>query len=287
MHYGGNMIVDIHTHLVNFDKDFGEPLRSDLTRCGISHDTWRFSEADYLENTKGADRVVVFGIKARKTGWNVSNEAVSAFVGRHSEKYIFFASIDPTDDKFYEELRYCHATLGCKGVKLGPIYQGLHPHDPKYYRIYDYCEQNRLPILTHMATTFSSGVPLEYARPIHMDKVSCDFPGLKIVLAHLGHPWETETLAVIRKQPNVYADLSALYYRPWQFYNAMRLAVEYGCCDKILFGSDFPATTTCDSIKGLHSMNRIVEGTGLPLIQEDIIEQIINRDSLNILGIEG
>ena len=279
------MIIDIHTHLVDFDHDFGQRLRDDLTRCGISHDTWRFSEEDYLKGTEAADKVVVFGIRAEKTGWDIKNEAVAAFTNKYKEKYIFFASVDPCDPKAFDELRYCHQTLGCKGLKVGPIYQGLHPHDPIYYKIYDYCEQNNLPIMTHMATTFSSGVPLEYARPIHMDKVSCDFPDLKIVLAHLGHPWEGETLAVIRKQKNVYADISALYYRPWQFYNAMQLACEYGCCNKILFGSDFPATTTEGSIHGFRNMNKIIEGTSLPKIPSDVIEQIIHRDSLSMLGI--
>lgn len=280
------MIIDIHTHLVDFDNDFGDVLRDDLTRCGIPHEKWKYSEEDYLEGTSAADKVVVFGIKANKTGWNVKNDAVATFVERNRGKYIFFASVDPSEPDSLEELHYCHITLGCKGVKLGPVYQGLHPHDQRYYNIFDYCDRNNLPIMTHMATTFSSGVPLEYARPIHMDKVSCDFPNLKIVLAHLGHPWEAEALAVIRKQPNVYADVSALYYRPWQFYNAMQLAVEYGCCNKLFFGSDFPATTTRDSIIGFRKMNEIVCETHLPQIPNDIIEQIIQRNSLKALGIE-
>jgi predicted TIM-barrel fold metal-dependent hydrolase len=282
---GDTMIIDIHTHLVDFDSEFDQKLRDDLTRCGISHDTWRFTEEDYLEGTKSADKVVVFGIRGKKTGWNVRNEAVADFVERHKEKYLFFASVDPCDPNVLDDLKYNHKSLGCKGVKLGPIYQGVHPHDPIYYKIYEYCEANHLPIMTHMATTFSSGVPLEYAWPVHMDKVACDFPGLKIILAHLGHPWIGETLAIIRKQENVFADLSALYYRPWQFYNAMMMASEYGCCNKILFGSDFPATTTGSSIEGLHNVNRIVEGTGLPRISSELIDEIIHRDSLKLLGV--
>jgi predicted TIM-barrel fold metal-dependent hydrolase len=129
-----------------------------------------------------------------------------------------------------------------------------------------------------MAATFSSGVPLDYARPCHMDKAACDFPKLKFILAHLGHPWEAETIAVIRRNENVYADISALYYRPWQFYNSMRLAVEYGCCHKLLFGSDYPATTTKNSIDGLRNINSIIKDSGLPPIPEDVTEAIINRD---------
>jgi hypothetical protein len=32
---------------------------------------------------------------------------------------------------------------------------------------------------------------------------------------------------VARKQPNVYCEVSALYYRPWQFYNILVTAQEY------------------------------------------------------------
>jgi len=276
------MIIDIHTHLLNFN-DFGDNLREDLTRSGISHDIWTYSEEDYLKATGAADKVIVFGLKAEKTGWNVKNEPVADFVSRHKDKYIYFASIDPYHENYMQDLKYNHANLKCKGIKIGPIYQGVHPCDRKYYEIYDYCEKNALPVITHMATTFSSGVPLDYARPYHIDNAACDFPKLKIILAHLGHPWESEAIAVIRRNKNVYADISALYYRPWQFYNSMRLAVEYGCTHKILFGSDYPATTTENSIKGMRNINNIIKNSGLPVIPEEVTEGIIYRDSLKIL----
>jgi len=276
------MIIDMHTHLLNFE-DFGENLREDLIRSGISHDIWTYSEADYLAATSAADKVIVFGLKAEKTGWHVKNEPVADFVLRHSDKYIYFAAIDPYQADYMQDLKYNHVNLNCKGIKIGPIYQGVHPCDKKYCEIYDYCEKNALPIITHMATTFSSGVPLDYARPYHIDQVACDFPKLKIVLAHLGHPWEGEAIAVIRRNENVYADISALYYRPWQFYNSMRLAVEYGCTHKILFGSDYPATTTENSIKGLRNINNIIKDSGLPVIPGEITESIIYRDSIKIL----
>ncbi|MCL2059635.1 MAG: amidohydrolase family protein [Oscillospiraceae bacterium] len=277
------MIVDMHTHFIDFEREVGKQARADLTRSGIPHGLWTYSEEEYLAGTGAADKVVAFGLDAQRTGWNARNDRVADFVARHNEKYIYFASIDPSRDGFMQDLAYNHLELKCRGVKIGPIYQGVHPCDQRYYDIYSYCERNALPIITHMATTFSSGVPLDYARPYHMDQVACDFPGLRLVLAHLGHPWEAEAIAIIRRNSNVYADISALYYRPWQFYNAMRLAEEYGCCHKLLFGSDFPATTTEGSIKGLRGVNDILGSSGLPPIPADTIEAIITRDSLAIL----
>ena len=279
------MIFDVHTHLLDFSRHADKQLKDDIIRCGIDLSLYDFTEAEYEKATEAADKAVVFGIRAKKTGWNVSNEFVYDFVARNSHKYIYFASIDPMDNDFMEQLAFEHRERHCKGVKLGPIYQGLHPHDPAYYKIYEYCGKHRLPIMTHMATTFSSGAPMEYARPVHMDTVACDFPELKIVMAHLGHPWIDECVAAVRHQPNLYADISALYYRPWQFYQAMMLITEYGVADKIFFGSDFPATTTAGSVAGLKGVNKIVENSSLPHVPDRIIDNILYKDSLSILGI--
>lgn len=280
------MLIDLHTHLVHYQTDFTEPFYSDLARCGIPSGSWDYTEEDYLAGTAHADRALVFGLRGKKTGWQADNRSVADFVARHSKKYLFFTSIDPLEEDFLDQLRYDHQTLKCKGVKLGPVYQGLPPWVKEYREIYAYCEKNNLPIITHMATTFSSGVPLDWARPVHMDQIACEYPALKIVMAHLGHPWEGECIAAIRRQPNLYADLSALYYRPWQFYNSMRLLEEYGAGNKVFFGSDFPATTTKDSIEGVRGVNRIVKDTGLPEISQDLISSILERNPLQELSIE-
>ena len=279
------MIVDLHTHLLRAETDFGPELRADLERCHIGLESWTYTEEEYLAGTAAAERVVVFGLSAAKTGWHGNNGRVADFVARHSDKYVFFTSVDPADPDYMDRLAHDHQVLGAKGVKVGPIYQGFHPCCKEYENIYAYCQRYGLPVISHMAATFSSGVPLDYARPIHMDQMASQFPGVKFVLAHLGHPWEGECIAAIRHQPNLYADLSALYYRPWQFYHAMMLVQEYDIFDKVLFGSDFPATTTASSLEGVRGLNQIVEGTSLPRVCMDKVEEILNRDSLSLLGI--
>jgi len=279
------MIIDIHTHFMNVDTDWNERVYADLARCNMNAAPWKFTAEDHLRETAAADAAVVFGLQGRKTGWNIPNDAVAAHVSRAPHRLIFFTSVDPGQEDYLEELERGHQTLGCQGVKLGPVYQGVHPLDKRYYDIYRYCERHGLPIMIHMAATFSSGVPLEYARPLHMDQVATDFPDLKIVMAHMGHPWEGETIAAIRHSPNLYADISALYYRPWQFYNTMRLVTEYRAEGKVLFGSDYPATTTSGSISGLRNVNAVLGTSGLPPVPDDVIESILNRDSLRLLNL--
>lgn len=276
------MIYDIHTHFWKIEDLDLETFKDNKKTKGINK-RFEITSEMHLEETKAADKSVVFGLRAK--GFNISNDTVKAQVDLAPERFVFFTSINPSEAGFMDELERTHLDLGAKGIKIGPIYQGVHPLDERYRRIYSYAEKNGLPVLTHMAATFVGDFPIEYARPVHMDQVAIDYPGLKIVLAHLGHPWCDETITIIRRHPNVYADISALYYRPWQFYNAMRILVEYGTSEKVFFGSDFPFTVPSESVKGFRNLNHVIEGTNLPKVPEDIIEEILHRDSFGILGI--
>ena len=128
--------------------------------------------------------------------------------------------------------------------------------------------------------------PLEYSNAVLLDPVARSFPDLKMVIAHLGHPWFAETACVVRKHPNVYTDMSALSTRPWQMYNAMITALEYGIEKKILFGTDYPFFTVKRTIEAFRNINKVVEGTNLPRVPEQVIEDIIHRDTLQILGLD-
>ena len=118
--------------------------------------------------------------------------------------------------------------------------------------------------------------------PRHHDAVAIRFPEVKIIMAHLGHPYEGECVVTARKHPNVYADISALHYRPFQLYQSLMLVQEYGVWDKILFGTDYPFTTVNASIAGLRKLNDMTAGTGLPRLNEQAIEAMIQRVERNI-----
>src|SRR3954453_5063641 len=91
-------------------------------------------------------------------------------------------------------------------------------------------------------------------------------------------PWHEECIAVVRKQPNVYAEVSALFYRPWQFWNILVTAQEYLVADKIFWGTDFPFSRVEESVEGLRNVNRVVAGTGLPRVADETIERILHSD---------
>jgi len=229
------------------------------------------------------ERVIVFGLKARLTGYWVPDEYVAQFAARAPDKLIGFACCDPTQPAYMDELTHAVEDLRLRGVKMGPIYAGFDPRDPRCEPVYQYCERRGLPIIFHAGTTYNRAAPLGYSRPWLWDEVAVAHPELRMVLAHLGHPFYDECLVVIRKHPHVYADVSALYYRPWQFYNMMITAQEYRVTPKLLFGTDYPFTTGQGSIDGLRNVNAVIGNSGLPHVSAEIIETILSRDSLSLL----
>src|SRR4030095_555422 len=102
--------------------------------------------------------------------------------------------------------------------------------------LWQYASRHELPVLLHTGTTFVAQAPLAFTLPRLILPVCVRLPDVKIILAHLGHPYEGECVVTIRKHENVYADVSALHYRPWQLYHSLMLAQAYGVGHKLLFG---------------------------------------------------
>ena len=197
-----------------------------------------------------------------------------------------FLSVDPTQPGWRDELEEGHQNLGLRGIKLLSMYAGFSPDSAELDDLWRYATKHHLPVLLHTGTTFIDKAPLECTLPRLLDNVAIRFPEVRIILAHLSHPYEGECIAVIRKHRHVYADVSALHYRPFQLYHSLMLVQEYGVWSKLLFGSDYPFTTVDASIAGLRKLNQMVEGTNLPRLDMDQMEQMINRNSLDLLNLE-
>ena len=294
-----HLIIDIHTHLPRTREatpDKGTPkdyVPSRPDRFARPRYTWK----EFVEVMKPVDRVVVFNIARDPAAPPAAeefmqsaqelNDTTAEFVKEQGGKFIGFMSVHPRDPKFLPEMDRAYHELGLRGVKLGPNYQNFDPLGEGAFQIYQKAQELKIPVLFHQGTSPSRFADLDYAHPRHADRIGMAFPDLKVVLAHMGHPWQTDCIAVIRKHPNIYADISALFYRPWSHYNCMRLATEWSVLHKLLFASDCPAAATPrETMDGMRKVNAVIEGTKLPPVPEDAIEEIIHRNSLELLGLE-
>jgi uncharacterized protein len=293
------MIVDVHTHPPSYRGVVPEDKK-------LLNTLWRPDRAveavvnwdAYLKGVAAADRAIVFNI-AWRAGETAGakfkdqrgdipgnlNDVAAALVKANPDKLIGFMALHPFDDNLEDEFERCRVDLGMKGIKLGANYQNFDPLEPRALKIYDLAQRYGLPILFHQGTSPVRFAPIIYSHPLKMDEIAMRYPNLKIIMAHMGHPWTVDTAVVIRKHPNLFADVSALFYRPYTLYEAMIKATEWNVLHKIMLGSDFPVATTEETMNGMRKVNDILEGTKLPRVPEEKIEAILNRDSLSLLGL--
>ena len=225
------------------------------------------------------DRAIIFTLRYGDTiGVEGDDRTTAAAVAKYPDKFLGFAYVDPRRKDCMALLRHAVEDLGLRGVKYGPIYNGVSLDDPRMTPIYEYCVAGDLPLTMHMGTTYTRLYSADLGRPIHVEEVALRFPELKLIMAHMGHPWYEECVVIARKQPNVYAEISAIYYRRWQFYNVMMAIQEYQVADKIFFGSDYPFSTPEEGLRLTRSVNELVEASALPRVSSEVIDTIVHAD---------
>jgi predicted TIM-barrel fold metal-dependent hydrolase len=278
------MVIDVHSHYFRDPDHFSSDFAAQAKRGRNIDLTVRWPE--YAANAKDARKTIVFGGKARLSGLWVPDQEIATYVQTAPDRLMGFLSLDPTQPGWQDELEEGHHNLHLKGIKLMPMYAGFAPNSSDLDYLWEYATRHSLPVLCHTGTTFVSQAPLKYTLPVLIDDVAIRFPNVKIIMAHLSHPYEGECVVTIRKHANVYADCSALHYRPFQLYHSLMLLQEYGVWHKLLFGSDYPFTTVQASLEGMRNLNKMLDGTALPRLDRDAMEQMFERNSLELLGID-
>src|SRR3954471_19160245 len=292
------MIVDCHTHVWQSPDqlgqlDLGEAQRTLRTRtarlAANARPIWRSipsADADHhYAQTSTVDKSIVLGFKSRYLRAEVPNKYVSEYVARYPAKLIGFAGIDPTERGAVEEVRSAKFDLHLRGLTISPSNQDFHPSDSRAMRVYEEAEKLGMPVLIHPHGPMTEQSKLEYGRPYLLDDVARSFPNLRLVIAQLGQPWIDETICMLGKHPNVFADVSGLLSRPWQAYNALVSCYQADVIDKLLFGSDFPYTNAEECIESLYRINQLAQGTNLPVVPREALRGIVERDAIGLLGL--
>ena len=253
------MIVDVHTHVGEYPLHISEKFAAEARAAWPEVTLGGSLDDHYTDALADVDRAVVLAFNAPAAGFVVPNDYVAAYVARDPARLIGFGAVDPSAPSAIDELERMQSDLGLVGCKLGPIYQNVDPLGPDFLRVCEALERLELPMLIHQGTTFARAGSLLLARPILLDEIALRYPKLKIVIAHIGHPWFDEAIAVVRRHPHVYADISGLVTRRWLLYQALVSAIEYRVEHKLLFGTDYPFFSARQTIDGLRS----VTGNGL------------------------
>lgn len=240
----------------------------------------------HLAAAEPVDKTIVLGFKSRYQAADITNEHIAAYVHDHNDRMLGFAGIDPSNPKeAIADLKKAKEELFMRGVAVAPAAQDFHPSSSHAMSVYAEIGRLAMPVLFHTGPFLTPATRLDFARPFLLDEVARELPNLKIIISHLGYPWVEETIVLLGKHANVFADISRLLQRPWLAYQSLLSAHQHGVMDKLLFGSGFPFSTAAQSIENLYSINHLVGGTSLPVIPREQLRGIVQRDTLALLGL--
>lgn len=175
------------------------------------------------------------------------NPVVLEAVRKYPDRLVGLAGVDPRKgSEAVRELETYVRDYGFKGCRINPNdWGGFFLNDRMLYPIYEKCAELGVPV--HVHTGVDPAGYLKHNNPVYLDDVAMDFPKLTILMEHFGFPWVDEALAMCHKNENVYLTLAyhlniLIHKSPSLAWQTLEKMMVYCGPDKILWGSDYPAT---------------------------------------------
>jgi predicted TIM-barrel fold metal-dependent hydrolase len=260
-------VIDFHVHPKMPDLKF----LSDMRQAGISHavilatdtDPENVNRPEILDSLRAQYecsekagvapfdrtlRMIRTGLYSRS---HVTDQDVADWVETYPDVFIGFGSVDLCKSETYvrEKLEKIES-LKLRGIKLLPYSQFFHPAENENMPLlFDFCKRTGAIVLTHTgcaAGAFELPELSQNSRPELWETMARKYPEVPIVLAHFSSYsnqkpgiWFEEALALMKKCPNVYADISAATYllKDPQRVEKMREATGF---KQVLFATDYP-----------------------------------------------
>ncbi|MEY3022580.1 MAG: hypothetical protein RIS86_1778 [Planctomycetota bacterium] len=279
------MIVDLETRLWHAPEELGPELADAIRRLGAARWLAPDGSADaHAAATAGIDAAMAISFRSGALGAAMDASAISRRVEASDGRLLHALAIDPTAPGASEEVEAARACGAC-AIWIDPALQAFHPSDTRAMRVLDRAEANQLPVFIGWSGPQPASARMEYARPFLLDEAARAFPRLSIVLSGFGLPFVAETIALMAKHDRVFTTTAGIAARPWELLHALQSARDAGVDAKVLFASGFPFDTPARAVEGLYAVNAMVAGTGLPHLSRAALRDIVERDSISLLGL--
>ena len=207
-----------------------------------------------------------------------SNEWICGLAKSHRE-LIPFVGVDPgilDPEEMEAHVREMARENGAKGVKVHPASQGFYMHDQGMTGVWRVCVELDLPVIAHVGPAKSGE---QYSTPKAFGPVMEAFPGLRLVMAHMGGGSWRRLPEFAEVHPNAYYDICEIIewtgapLAPTDLELA-KLILKVGV-EKVMMGSDFPWYSI------LHTVERVNE---LPLLTDEQRSLILGGNALEFLA---
>ncbi len=262
------MIVDFHTHvfpddvapkaIAALEEQGGVPAVSDGTVSGLLRSMDR----------AGIERSVILPVSTRERQVTAINRWVAGLSG---DRLISFGTLFPGMRAVREETARL-AEHGIRGIKLHPDYQMVNLDDPRMDTLLDACREYGMTVMVH-AGVFIPGYPPGRTTPEMIAGLLDRFPGLRVIVAHMGglETWDAVERSLSGRE--VLFD-TALCFRRMNETQFLSILRHHGI-GRVLFGTDHPWLGQREALDVLDRWNltqeerRLIRGdTALRVLRE-------------------
>ena len=278
------MIIDFHTHI--FPDKMAEQTIKALAAQSNTKPICNGTFDSLLSSMKrsGVDYSVVLPVVTKPSQFESINRFAASI--NNTEGILSFGGIHPDNDNISEKLEYIKS-LGLKGIKLHPDYQGGYIDDSRYIRIIKECLRLDLCCLIH------AGLDVGYPTPIHCppDRIYIMLKEVlaehepdsqisispdkapKIILAHMGGYLQWQLVEELLVGQPVYFDL-AFCNEKIEMAQLMRIIKKHGS-HRVLYATDSPWSDQKEMIEYVKN---------LPLSNEEI-DNILYKNAAKLLDL--
>jgi len=162
---------------------------------------------------------------------------------RDHPRLVPFACVHPGDADIRSVLETALDAWEFSGIKLQLAVMRIPADDPSLFPVYRAAALRNKPVVVHAGTAPYQPHHPEYASLglTRLRSVLHAFPGLRLVIPHLGLYELEEAVSLLRSHPGVYLDTSWALGHPDLALDPQRLRKIFQAHpDRILYGSDFP-----------------------------------------------
>ena len=196
-------------------------------------------------------------------------------------KLIIFTGIDPRRGEVgLTLLKKSIEEYGFRGLKLYPP-SGFELTDHQLFPFYELCRDYQIPVLSHIGPTIKS-MNHDSTFPRSIENFAENFPTLSFILGHGGILFFDESLQLMKKYKNIYADISGfqlVFHEKEMVINKVKTLLKE-VPEQILFGTDWPLY----NLKG--SQKKWVDYfMGSEELSKDDVNRLMSFNAKKLLGI--
>ena len=270
-------VAEAGSYFQQVGKGFGQPGTTAATVEEFLTEIGRFGIATAV-SVSGNNPGMRIG-KRTVPDRTTSNEWIAGIQKKNWGRLIGVGGID-AGNGFHDALQEIDKCkrLGLRAIFIEPGRSpGCNLDDRRLYPIYEKCLEHGM-VLIPQTSGLLGGESIDYANPMHLDRVAQDFPELRILGGHACYPYVREAIIVSARHEHVYLSPDAyLLHMGTEDWVKEVNANRYGLQDRFLFGTAYPSATQLKPY--------VDEFFKLPWKQE-ALPKILHRNALRLFKLE-